>query len=213
MLRMFRKKAALNNTFVSIMNLRRPQSFNKLNVHSIFRMKGRRSLLFYLRGTGRLEILEHLLARRGPCTINSISRDTGIALSTTWVALRDLCDLGLVRAERLGRDSLVEVNRASPIVERVKELLSVDLQTPHMAAFEDFSRRVRARLPKVRVDLFGSVAKGTERASSDVDVMVVYGGTPYGREKVGTVSDQAALKTFGTFRVALTAIVVEKPLE
>lgn len=169
---------------------------------------GTLDLLRFLSGRGRLEVLDHLRTHRvPPPTINELSRETGVSLGTTWRAVHDLEDLGLVILDRVGSAALVRANEANPVWRHLEGLLDLDLPSPHRAARDYFIRRLRSRLPRIPVHPFGSVKRGTHRPASDVDVEVVYGGTPYGREEVQKACAAASNETLDRFRITVSPLV------
>jgi len=89
--------------------------------------------------------------------------------------LERMTSSGLVTQTVIGRQKHYQANKASPVFE---ELKSITLKTFGLA---DVLRLQLAALAD-RIDLafvYGSVAKGTDTATSDIDVMVVAGGLSY----------------------------------
>lgn len=118
-------------------------------------------------------VLEALLARPGRrFTVRELSQEAKTPYSTTWRLVRSLDALGVVTTERFGSSTVLSLNEASPVLPGLRRLPSLEL-APHRLAARDFAERL-AEVPDVRrAVLFGSVARGTETASSDVDVAVV----------------------------------------
>lgn len=118
-------------------------------------------------------VLEVLLARPGRrFTIRELSREAGTSYSTTWRIARDLESLGAVVGERVGTSRVLSPNQQAPIVRELRDLASLEL-APHRLAAKEFAELL-AHVPEVRrAILFGSVARGREAATSDVDVAVV----------------------------------------
>lgn len=83
--------------------------------------------------------------------------------------LMRLADAGLVSVERVGNQKYYQANRGSPVFEELHGLVSKTsgLVGPLRAALAPLAGRIRAAF------VYGSVAKGTDRAGSDIDVMVV----------------------------------------
>lgn len=170
-------------------------------------------LLRFLAGRGRLEVLEHLEQHTGPPpTINELSRRTGVPLGTTWHAVHDLADLGLLFLDRVGTSTLVRPNHSTPVWHRLRALMELDLPSPHQLAYDYFVRRLRARLPQIPVYLFGSVRAGTHRPESDVDVEVVYGGTGFDRATVGRACFEAANETLDRFRITVSPLISSRKM-
>ena len=118
-------------------------------------------------------VLEVLLSRPGRrFTIRELSLETGTSYSTTWRLARDLESLGVVLGERVGPSRVLTPNEQAPIFRELRSLAELKL-SPHKLAAREFADRLRD-LPDVRrAILFGSVARGEERATSDVDIAVV----------------------------------------
>lgn len=87
----------------------------------------------------------------------------------TQRCLRDLVDSELVTVTAIGNQRHYQANAASPVFSELHTLVlrTVALAEPLRAALAP----LRAQIHEAFV--FGSVAKGSERASSDVDLMVV----------------------------------------
>jgi predicted nucleotidyltransferase len=83
--------------------------------------------------------------------------------------LQRLAESGLVTIKRIGNQKHYQANRAAPIF---KELRGIAVKTLGPAealrvALAPLANRVRAAW------VYGSIAKGTDRAQSDIDVLVV----------------------------------------
>ena len=76
---------------------------------------------------------------------------------------------GLIRSTRAGNQVHYRANPESPIFEELSGILTktVGLADPLRSALSPLSSRIRAAF------VFGSVAKGTDRSSSDIDLMVL----------------------------------------
>jgi len=77
-------------------------------------------------------------------------------------------------------------------------------------AFESFERRLLRRLPKVRVRLFGSVARGEHQPESDVDVLVEYQGAGYPRRLVERAAIDCVKEVTDEFLIAVVPMIVAK---
>jgi predicted nucleotidyltransferase len=158
----------------------------------------------------RAEVLEFLLnhhPRR--FSINELSREAKIPVATAWNAVRDLRGLGFAVADHIGNSIRVGFNETSPAAQAFADLRLPD---PHMMAFHEFQRRVKQRLPKVNVRLFGSVAKGTATPESDVDVEVTYGHTGLKKDRVMDVCARAGTEVLDQYHVVVSALVTSTPL-
>jgi predicted nucleotidyltransferase len=92
--------------------------------------------------------------------------------SGTGAVERELSRLqrsGLVSVERIGNQKHYRANHQSPIFAELQSLVikTVALTEPLRKSLEAFSDEIRAAF------VYGSVAKGTDTAHSDIDLMVV----------------------------------------
>jgi predicted nucleotidyltransferase len=76
---------------------------------------------------------------------------------------------GLVSVERIGNQKHYRANHHSPIFTELQGLVikTVALTEPLRKSLEPYSHKIKAAF------VYGSVAKGTDTASSDIDLMVV----------------------------------------
>lgn len=83
--------------------------------------------------------------------------------------LTRLADSGLITVERVGNQKHYQANRASPVFAELHGLIvkTSGLLAPLRAALARLAYRIRAAF------VYGSVAKGTDQAASDVDLMVI----------------------------------------
>jgi predicted nucleotidyltransferase len=92
--------------------------------------------------------------------------------SGTGAVERELSRLqhsGLVSVERIGNQKHYRANRQSPIFEELRSLIlkTVGLTEPLRVSLEPYSEKVKVAF------VYGSVAKGTDTARSDIDLMVI----------------------------------------
>lgn len=76
---------------------------------------------------------------------------------------------GLVTVERIGNQKHYRANRDAPIFEELRGLVvkTVGLAEPIRRSFQPYAGTIKAAF------VFGSVAKGTDTAQSDIDLMVI----------------------------------------
>ena len=96
----------------------------------------------------------------------------GLANSGTGAAhrqLQRLAEVELLTVTRIGNQKHYQANPKSPIYEELRGLVvkTVGLVEPLRAALAPIAKDIRLAF------VFGSLAKGTERAGSDVDLLVV----------------------------------------
>jgi predicted nucleotidyltransferase len=76
---------------------------------------------------------------------------------------------GLVSVERIGNQKHYRANPAAPIFEELRGLVekTVGLAEPIKKSFQPYADRIKCAF------VYGSVAKGTDTARSDIDLMVI----------------------------------------
>src|SRR5712675_2134406 len=76
---------------------------------------------------------------------------------------------GLVSIERIGNQKHYRANRQSPIFEELRGLVSktIGLAEPLRESLQPYAAAIKAAF------VYGSVAKGTDTAQSDIDLMVI----------------------------------------
>lgn len=89
--------------------------------------------------------------------------------------LQKLAGAGLVSVTREGNQKYYQANRESPIFPELHGLVvkTIGVVEPLRAALEPLAERIAAAF------VFGSVAKGSDRATSDLDLLVVADGFDY----------------------------------
>ena len=95
-----------------------------------------------------------------------------LAASGTGAAhrlLTRLADSGLITVERIGNQKHYQANRASPVYAELHGLIikTSGLLAPLRAALAPLVDRIDAAF------VYGSVAKGSDKAASDIDLMVI----------------------------------------
>lgn len=128
------------------------------------------SLAHHLLGQTRSAVLSVLLLHpEDSLHVRELARLTGASSGSLHRELRALADLGLLVRQEVGRQVHYRANTKSPVFEELAGLLR------KTAGLADVIGNALAPLGK-KVSLafvYGSVAAGTESASSDVDVMVL----------------------------------------
>jgi predicted nucleotidyltransferase len=98
--------------------------------------------------------------------------------SGTGAVERELSRLqrsGLVLVERIGNQKHYRANQEAPIFEELHGLVlkTVALKEPLKRALEPYADKIKTAF------VYGSVAKGTDNARSDIDLMVIGDGLNY----------------------------------
>lgn len=98
-----------------------------------------------------------------------IARITATSPGTLLRELRRLVDVGLLARHPVGNQVLYRANRDTPVYDDLRGILrkTVGVVDVLQAALAPLADRIAVAF------VYGSVARGTERARSDVDVMVV----------------------------------------
>ncbi len=115
---------------------------------------------------------------------NEIVRHAASGIGAVHRELAALEAAGLVTAKRIGNQKHYQANRASPIFE---ELRGIAVKTFGVA---DVLRKALAPLAAgIRAAfIYGSVAKGSDTAASDIDLMVISDGLAYA-DLFGVISE------------------------
>ncbi|MCO6428350.1 nucleotidyltransferase domain-containing protein [Nitrosomonas communis] len=106
---------------------------------------------------------------------NEIVRFAGIGIGTVQRELGKLARTGLLTVTQIGNQKHYQANHQSPIFE---ELRGIALKTFGLA---DALREALSTLAdRIKVAfIYGSVAKGADRVSSDIDVMIISSDLTY----------------------------------
>lgn len=129
-----------------------------------------RDLAALLFGSYRREVLALLLLHpEMSLHVREIARVTGKVPGTLVRELNQLAESGLLRRRPVGNQVHYQANPACPIYEELRSILkkTSGLADVLRTALEPLADRVRAAF------VYGSVARGDERAGSDLDVLIV----------------------------------------
>jgi predicted nucleotidyltransferase len=98
-----------------------------------------------------------------------IARRTGLPSGTVIRELNRLVDAGLLRCEKRGNQSLFSADRSCPVFEEVAGMLRKTSGAADViaSALAPMSEQIETAF------IYGSFAKGTARAGSDIDVLIV----------------------------------------
>lgn len=107
--------------------------------------------------------------------INEIVRIADVGIGTVQRELERLTSAGLLTVRKIGNQKHYQANPGSPIF---RELRGIVLKTFGVAdelrrALEPFSARIAVAF------VYGSIARGADTASSDIDLMIISGELGY----------------------------------
>ena len=107
---------------------------------------------------------------------SELIRMAGTGSGAAQRELARLEDSGLLVSHRVGHQKHYQANTASPLFAELRSIVlkTVGLAEPLRAALKPLSSAIRAAF------VYGSVAKSTDRATSDIDLMIVSDSLSYG---------------------------------
>lgn len=103
--------------------------------------------------------------------LKELSKDASLPKATAWRAVKRLESQNFVDVERVGRSIVISLKN-EPRARHAVKALSVDIDYMAGVAAE-FARKAKRIKAVRRCILFGSVARGTAGAQSDIDVLVL----------------------------------------
>jgi len=124
-----------------------------------------------IRGSGRPELLRMLLKYPGrEFTIRELAINAKVPYGTTWYAIKDWTVARIVEIGLVGRARTVRLKNID-YAKRLAKLL--EFPSPHKSALGKIKKELADIREVKEAYLFGSVAKGTEVASSDIDLALL----------------------------------------
>ncbi len=107
---------------------------------------------------------------------NELIRTAGTGSGAAQRELARLESGGLLVSRRVGHQKHYQANTGSPLFEELRGIVlkTVALAEPLRTALKPLSSSIRAAF------VYGSVAKATDRATSDIDVMIISDSVTYG---------------------------------
>jgi predicted nucleotidyltransferase len=121
-------------------------------------------------GATQLKVLSLLLLQPGRhFSVSELIRLAGSGSGAVQREIERLKDAGLVTTESAEGRTKVQANRASPIFKELRSIIekTTGVVTHLRSALSSSEDEVHLAI------LYGSVAKGTDKASSDIDVLLV----------------------------------------
>src|SRR6266540_1545506 len=100
---------------------------------------------------------------------SELIREAGTGSGAAQRELAKLEGSGLIAARRIGHQKHYQANAASPLYSELRNIVlkTVGLAEPLRDALKPLSKAIRAAF------VYGSVAKATDQAASDIDVMII----------------------------------------
>ncbi len=137
-------------------------------------MKFHISLLDILNSKTKVKIIKFLLTHEASMSEREIASILKVSHMSINRTMRELAEFNLVNFVTVGKVHLWRVNRRSYAFRVLSELIKgvSGIKEP----VEDFKDTLLRNLPRTlikRVVLFGSIAKGSERTNSDIDIFVL----------------------------------------
>jgi predicted nucleotidyltransferase len=145
------------------------------------------TLLF---GAYRRAVLARLLLRpEESLHVRELARATGKPAGTLLRELNALAEAGVLERRRVGNQVHFRANAACPIHEELRSILkkTVGVADVLREALVPLAGRIRAAF------VYGSIARGDERAGSDLDLMIV-GGVKFAEVVAGLAPAQEVLR-------------------
>jgi predicted nucleotidyltransferase len=107
---------------------------------------------------------------------SELIRTAGTGSGAAQRELARLEDSGLVVSRRVGHQKHYQANTQAPLFNELRSIVlkTIGLAEPLRATLKPLSPAIRAAF------VYGSVAKGTDRAASDIDLMIVSDSLSYG---------------------------------
>jgi predicted nucleotidyltransferase len=137
-------------------------------------MKFRISPLDVLNSKTKVKIIKFLLTHEASMSEREIASVLKVSHMSVNRTMRELSDMNFVDFVTIGKAHLWRINRKSYAFRVLSEMFKGVSDIPEPLG--DFKKILLKKLPKTfikRVVLFGSVAEGSERTNSDIDVFIL----------------------------------------
>ncbi len=128
----------------------------------------------WLGSKAKLKIALHMLAGAGPVGERELSRAVGLSHVAVGKALKDIAEVNFLRKSRAGNVNIWSLNEKSYACLCAKnlEFLSGNPPLLHLKQSLEVDFGEAYRYMK-KIVLFGSIAEGTEKESSDIDLFIL----------------------------------------
>lgn len=164
-----------------------------------------------LSSRSKLRLLRALHGMRSPVSGREVAAAAGVSVQPAQRALTQLVTIGIVRRDETRSQHLYTLNRASVLVQRAIEPLFRAEEERVGEVFRDLERTVAGQVGKALegMYLFGSAARGSDRAASDFDVLAVTRTTRQMNGVNETLAD-AADQLYTRYGLRLSAVVIDR---
>jgi predicted nucleotidyltransferase len=117
----------------------------------------------------RRNVLQHLTESHDGLHLRELERRTGVNSRHLLRELHSLRDAGLLMAKNVGNQIIYQLNPDCPIFDEIRSIVRKTLGVASLLreALEPLSTKIELAY------VYGSLAQGTERSDSDVDLMIV----------------------------------------
>ncbi len=148
-----------------------------LGIKATRRRSNRRSLADALLTTTQQRVLRVLFGQPERSFYSAeLIREAGAGSGAAQRELARLEEGGLLVARRIGHQKHYQANASSPLFSEVRNIVlkTVGLAEPLREALKPVSSAIRAAF------VYGSVAKATDQAASDIDLLIISDSLTYG---------------------------------
>ncbi len=156
-------------------------------------MKFHSSLLDLLISGKRFKIIKFLMTHEAPMSEREIASILKISHMSVNRTLRELLEYNLVNFTSAGKAHLWKVNRKSYAFNALSALIACTQKIAE--PLDDLKKTVRTNLrgtPAERAVLFGSIASGSEKTDSDIDLFIQVKDSR-ARDKLKQITDKLSI--------------------
>lgn len=159
-----------------------------------------------LAGKVSIAVLKTLLHYKGKIfTVRELARTSGFSHPEVSRVLKELESSGIVKLQPVGRAYQITLNEESYILKSVIEPLFVAEQETLNSLISTI-RPLFKNKKIISVAIFGSVAKGLERKTSDIDLLII----AEDKEIANECAAEASTITSAKFGTALSPLIMDK---